>query len=157
MKVKSKLTLDINGEKRSVMVEPGETLLSVLRSRLGLVGTKKGCEEGECGACTVLVDDLAVKSCLMLAEAAAGRQVVTIEGLGNSELDPIQAAFIAEGAIQCGYCSPGMIMSAKALLMRNPQPTVDDIKEAISGNICRCTGYQSIIRAIQKVALTGNI
>ncbi len=157
MKVKSKLTLDINGEKRSVMVEPGETLLSVLRSRLGLVGTKKGCEEGECGACTVLVDDLAVKSCLMLAEAAAGRQVVTIEGLGNSELDPIQAAFIAEGAIQCGYCSPGMIMSAKALLMRNPQPTVDDIKEAISGNICRCTGYQSIIRAIQKVAPTGNI
>ena len=128
MKVKSKLTLDINGETRSVMVAPGETLLSRHWSRLGLVGTKKGCEEGECGACTVLVDDLAVKSCLMLAEAAAGRQVVTIEGLGNSELDPIQAAFIAEGAIQCGYCSPGMIMSAKALLMRNPQPTVDDIK-----------------------------
>jgi len=144
------LTMILNGQSVTVEVEPFELLVDVLRDKLGLTGTKIGCNEGECGACTVIIDGQAVLSCLMPAMKAQGREVVTIEGLSrDGELHPLQQAFIEKGAVQCGYCTPGMIMSAKALLDENPQPDADEIEEAMAGNLCRCTGYLQIIEAIE--------
>ena len=140
----------INGKEVQVDVPPHWTLLRLLREGLGLTGTKEGCGIGECGACTVLLDGMPVNSCLVLAPKVEGRRVETIEGLGSRDLlHPLQKAFIEHGAIQCGFCTPGMLMASKALLDRNPQPTREEIKEAISGNLCRCTGYQQIIEAIE--------
>jgi carbon-monoxide dehydrogenase small subunit len=132
-----------------------ETLLEVLRERLDLTGAKAGCNQGECGACTVLIDGEAVLSCLTLAVECEGRQVLTIEGLEDpetAELDPIQQAFIENYAIQCGFCTPGMVMAAKALLLQDPDPSVEEIKQSIQGNLCRCTGYAPIVEAIQAVS-----
>ena len=143
----------LNGEAMKVSTPPSLTLLKLLRERLGLTGTKAGCERGECGACTVLLDGEPVDSCLVLVPQLEGRRVETIEGLPRGDrLHPLQEAFIANGAVQCGYCIPGMIMAAKALLDRNRNPTRQAIKEAISGNLCRCTGYVKIVRAIQAVS-----
>ncbi|MGQ9508981.1 MAG: (2Fe-2S)-binding protein [Thermodesulfobacteriota bacterium] len=140
----------LNGKKIEVEVPPNWTLLRLLREKLGLTGTKEGCGIGECGACTVLLDGLAVNSCLILVPKIEGRQVETVEGLGCREsLHPLQKSFVENGAVQCGFCTPGMLMSAKALLEKNPKPTREEIKEAISGNLCRCTGYQHIIEAIE--------
>lgn len=143
----------LNGEPVKVKIDPASSLLTVLRDYLGLTGTKKGCGRGECGACTVILDGQAVNSCLVPAAKVQGRRVETIEGLARGEqLHPLQQAFIAAGAVQCGFCTPGMIMAAKALLDHNPEPTRDEIKEAISGNICRCTGYVKIEAAIMDAA-----
>jgi carbon-monoxide dehydrogenase small subunit len=147
------ITLTVNGRKHSLEVAPNEILLNVLRDRLGLMGTKYGCGIGECGACTVLLNGKAVLSCQLLAFTADGGDIVTIEGLErNGSLDPLQEAFVEEGAIQCGFCTPAMLLSAKALLDEHPNPTDDDIREAIRGNICRCTGYVNIVRAIKSGA-----
>lgn len=143
----------LNNKPVEVGVKPGLTLLQLLREHLGLTGTKEGCGKGECGACTVIIDGDAVNSCLIPAAKVAGRSVETIEGVGTPEnLHPIQQAFLEEGAVQCGFCSPGMILSAKALLGRVKEPTTDQINEAISGNLCRCTGYVKIRRAIAAAA-----
>ncbi|WP_428849308.1 (2Fe-2S)-binding protein [Thermanaeromonas sp.] len=145
--------LKVNGKEVQVEAPAGITLLKLLRDYLGLTGTKEGCGEGECGACTVLLDGVAVVSCLLPAAKAEGREVTTIEGLAQGEkLHPLQEAFISEGAVQCGFCTPGMILSAKALLDNNPRPTKDEIREALSGNLCRCTGYSQIVRAVEKAA-----
>lgn len=147
------LTLTVNEQQVTLEVEADELLVDVLRDRLGLTGTKVGCNEGECGACTVIMDGEAVLSCLIPALRAQGRQVLTIEGLSDGDaLHPIQQAFVEHGAVQCGYCIPGFVLSAKALLDRNPHPNRDEIKEAIAGNLCRCTGYVKIIEAIEAVA-----
>ncbi len=147
------LTLRINGKSYRTEVEPLTTLLEVLRDDLGLTGTKEGCGEGDCGACTVLVDGQAVNACLFPALEARGKEVVTIEGLArDGRLHPLQQAFVEKGAVQCGFCIPGMIMSAKALLDGNPSPSDDEIKLAIAGNLCRCTGYIKIIEAVRSVA-----
>ena len=152
-----KISFTINGLATEVKVDPSMRLLDVIRDVLNLTGTKEGCGEGECGACTVLVDGKPVDSCLVLIGQVQGRSITTIEGLSKGkELHPLQKAFIEEGAIQCGYCTPGMILSAKALLDENPNPTEEDIRRSISGNLCRCTGYQKIVRAIQ-VASRGGI
>ena len=144
-------TLNVNGEPHTVATAAGETLLDVLRDKLGLPGTKKGCNLGDCGACTVLVDGAPMTSCLLLASEMEGKAITTIEGVArNGELAPIQKAFIHEGGVQCGYCTPGMILSSIALLEKNPQPTVEEIKEGLAGNLCRCTGYGGIIRAVQR-------
>jgi carbon-monoxide dehydrogenase small subunit len=149
------LHMCLNGQEVHLNVMPGATLASVLREQLGLTGTKIGCEEGECGACTVLVDGQAVDSCLYLALKATNREVLTIEGLAqHADLHPLQRAFIDCGAVQCGYCTPGVLLSAFALLQQNPHPSENEIRQAISGNLCRCTGYLTIIRAIQKVSQT---
>ena len=141
--------LNVNGEFYQVLIEPWRTLLEVLRETLNLTGTKEGCGRGDCGACTVLLDGKAVNSCLLLAIDAQGKNILTIEGLSQGgQLHPLQEAFIEHGAIQCGFCTPGMILSAKALLDKNPQPTVEEVRQAISGNLCRCTGYTKIIKAI---------
>ena len=142
--------LTVNGDAHSVAVRPNVTLLDLLREDLGLTGTKKGCDYGDCGTCTVLLDGEAVKSCLVLAVAANGREVTTIEGLGSKGvMHPLQKAFVAAGAIQCGFCTPGMVVAAKALVDRTPDPTEDDIKTALGGNLCRCTGYTRIIDAVR--------
>jgi len=147
------LTMVLNGHQTSVEVEAGDLLVDVLRDRLQLIGTKIGCGEGECGACTVLVDGLAVTSCIYPALKADGCHVTTIEGLKtDGKLHAIQEAFIQCTAAQCGYCTPGMIMSAYALLSENPDPTVEEIKTSVSGNLCRCTGYYQIVEAIQLAA-----
>ena len=147
------LTMTLNGESVTVEVEPFELLADVLRDKLGLTGTKVGCNEGECGACTVIMDGQAVLSCLLPAMKAHGREVVTIEGLSrDGELHPLQQAFIEQGSVQCGYCTPGMIMSAKALLDENPNPSLEEIEEAIAGNLCRCTGYLQIVEAINQAS-----
>jgi carbon-monoxide dehydrogenase small subunit len=152
-KMKRLVQLRVNGQGYEVAVEPHDTLLKVLRKDLELTGTKKGCDQGECGACTVLMDGLPVPSCLMLAVQAQGREITTIEGLAQEgELHPLQQAFIEHFGFQCGFCTPGMILTAKALLDRNPHPTEDEIKEAIAGVICRCTGYVQVIEAIQAAA-----
>ena len=147
------VTLQINDRVYKVDVEPGETLVQVLRDRLGLTGTKRGCGLGGCGACTVLLDSKPVYSCMVFAARADGKKVTTIEGLAkNGKLHPIQEAFIKHGAVQCGYCIPGMILSAKALLDENPDPTEEEIRYAIAGNLCRCTGYVKIVKAIKAAA-----
>jgi carbon-monoxide dehydrogenase small subunit len=144
------LTMLLNGEEVTVHIEPDALLADVLREHLGLTGTKEACGEGECGACTVLLDGRPVTSCLVPALKAQGREVGTVEGLASGgDLHPLQKSFIEHGAVQCGYCTPGMLMSAKALLDRNPHPTEEEIKEAISGNLCRCTGYVKIVEAIK--------
>jgi len=147
------ITLTVNGRKYTDEVSPTMRLVDLLRDKFYLNGSKEGCGEGECGACTVLMDGKAVLSCLVLAFQADGSEIITIEGLSrNGELDPIQQAFVDNGAIQCGYCTPGMIMSTKALLMKNAEPTEEDIRTAISGNLCRCTGYTKIVDAIKEAA-----
>jgi carbon-monoxide dehydrogenase small subunit len=147
------LTMVVNGESVEVRIAPDELLVDVLRDRLGLIGTKVGCNEGECGACTVIMEGKAVLSCLIPAMRAQGKQVTTIEGLSDGDtLHPLQQAFVEHGAVQCGYCIPGFIMSAKALLDENAHPTRDEIKEAVAGNLCRCTGYVKILEAIESVA-----
>ena len=147
---KQEIELNVNGETFSLSVLPQKTLLEVLREELDLIGTKEGCSEGECGVCTVLLDGVPVRSCLLLAVDVRGRKVTTVEGLSQGEkLHPIQNAFIDRGAIQCGFCTPGMLLSAKALLDQTSSPSEDEIRVAISGNLCRCTGYQKIVEAIQ--------
>ena len=150
MRKKEVIQLRVNGELYEVAIKPNLTLLALIRDELGLTGTKKGCDMGDCGACTVLLDGKAVNSCLVLAVETDGREIVTIEGLaeGNS-LHPLQKAFIEHGAFQCGFCTPGMILSAKAFLDENPHPTEEELKEAITGNLCRCTGYAKIIEAMK--------
>ncbi|MCR4433408.1 MAG: (2Fe-2S)-binding protein [Caldiserica bacterium] len=148
--MKIDITLRINGRSCTLSVPAKTTLLEALRDHLGLVGAKEGCGKGECGACTVLVDGKAVNSCLMLAAQAEGKEILTIEGLSQGGPTPLQRAFVEEGAVQCGYCTPGMIMSCEALLRENPNPSEEEIKEAISGNLCRCTGYIKILRAVKK-------
>jgi len=144
-----KVKMNVNGRDYELLVEPNWSLLDVLRDKLRLTGTKKGCEEGECGACTVIVDGKAVNSCLVLAVEADGKKIFTIEGLaGNGELHPLQRAFVEHHAFQCGFCTPGMIMSALALLNEKPNPTEEDVKKAIAGNLCRCADYTNIIKAI---------
>lgn len=146
-----KLNFVVNGEDYSLVIPANATLLEVLRDRLNLTGAKKGCGEGECGACTVLVDDVPVNSCIYLALKAQGTSVLTIEGLSrDGELHPLQKAFIEEGAVQCGFCTPGMIMMAYSLLQRNKQPTREEIKKEMAGNLCRCTGYIKIWDAIER-------
>ncbi len=148
--MKTAITLNVNGKEYPLEVKANEILLNVLRDRLGLMGTKYGCGIGECGACTVLLDGKAILSCQSLAFTADGKKITTIEGLEhNGSLHPLQQAFIDEGAVQCGYCTPGMILSAKALLDTKPDPSDQEIKQAIRGNLCRCTGYTNIIRAIK--------
>lgn len=147
------ITLTVNDHVYDLEVEPHRTLLDVLRNDLGLTGTKENCREGECGVCTVLVDGLAVNSCIYLAVRAAGKQVTTIEGLISPEgLHPMQRAFIQYDAVQCGYCIPGMILSAVALVNENPSPTTEEIIAGLVGNLCRCTGYTKIVEAVQAAA-----
>jgi carbon-monoxide dehydrogenase small subunit len=143
--VKIGLNLNINGEEKTVTIRPSDTLLDVLREHLGLTGSKPGCLNGDCGSCTVIVGDLPMKSCLMLAVEAADHQVITIEGLNNT---PIQQAFIEKFAFQCGYCTPGFIMNAHALISHHPQAAYETVKEWLESNICRCTGYQEIEEAV---------
>jgi Aerobic-type carbon monoxide dehydrogenase, small subunit CoxS/CutS homologs len=150
------ITITVNGQLRKLTVPAHRTLLDVLREDLGLTGTKRGCEAGECGACTVLLDGKPVNSCLVLAVELDGSAVVTIEGLGGpAGLDPLQQAFVDHFALQCGYCTPGMILMGKALLRQNPRPSEAEVRQFLSGNLCRCTGYENIIKAIMAVAAGG--
>ncbi len=148
--MKRVVRLWVNGQEATVQIEPTKTLLDVLREDLFLTGTKRGCDSGECGACTVLLNGQAVHSCLVLAAELDGQEVVTIEGLSRdpTELHPLQKTFIEKGAVQCGFCTPGLIMTAKALLDGNPDPTEEEVRYGISGNLCRCTGYSKIVDAI---------
>jgi len=147
------INLTVNNRPYRLIVLPHRTLLEVIREDLGLTGTKEGCGLGECGACTILLDGKAVNSCLVLAAEADGKEVTTIEGLADGDkLHPVQQAFVEHGGLQCGFCTPGMIMSAKALLDENPTPTEEEIKQAIAGNLCRCTGYTKIIESIKAAA-----
>jgi len=149
---KKSLTLRVNGIDRTLVVAPNRTLLQVLREDLKLTGTKLGCGIGECGACTVLMDGEPVNACLLMAVKAQGREILTIEGLGTRDhLHPLQEAFIEHGAVHCGFCTPGMLMAARALLDRSPHPSIPEIKDALAGNLCRCTGYHQIIEAIRTV------
>lgn len=155
--MKKIISLKINGTMYEEAVNVRRTLLEVIREQIGLTGTHKGCDEGECGACTVLMDGKPVASCLVLAVEADGKEITTIEGLAHGEnLHPIQRAFINHGAIQCGFCTPGMILTAKALLDENHNPTMEEIKSGIAGNLCRCTGYFQIIEAISSAAKNYN-
>jgi carbon-monoxide dehydrogenase small subunit len=148
-----KLRVTVNGQKVNVAVSPSETLAEFLRTRLGLVGTKEGCDTGDCGACTVILNGKAVNSCLVLAVETEGGHVTTIEGLSSDgELHPLQQAFIDNGSVQCGFCTPGMIMGAKALLDENPNPSQEEIRLGLAGNLCRCTGYVSVIQAVAAAA-----
>ncbi|MGA2225005.1 MAG: (2Fe-2S)-binding protein, partial [Syntrophobacteraceae bacterium] len=148
--MKSVIHMTINDKEYEVAVQPNQTLVDVLRYELRLTGTKKGCGTGDCGSCTVIMDGKPVNSCLVLAVQANGRKITTIEGLESEEgLHPVQKAFTEKGAIQCGFCSPGMILSSKSLLDKNPKPTEEEIRRAISGNLCRCTGYQKIVDAVK--------
>jgi carbon-monoxide dehydrogenase small subunit len=147
------ITLNVNKNEYTLQVKPSATLLDVIREDLGLIGTKEGCGEGECGACTVLMDGLAVNACLILAAEANGKHIITIEGLADGEkLHPIQQAFVDIGGMQCGFCTPGMILSAKVLLDRNQNPTDEEIKKGLEGNFCRCTGYTKIIQSVKTAA-----
>ncbi len=147
------LSVEVNGRSETLEVAPHHTLLEVLRDQLHLTGTKECCSEGECGACTVLVNGRAICSCLMLAAEADGDRITTIEGLAqDGQLDPLQEQFVAKGAVQCGFCIPGMVMSAKYLLLTNPEPTDADIQEALVGNLCRCGGYHRIVEAVSAAA-----
>jgi xanthine dehydrogenase YagT iron-sulfur-binding subunit len=148
-----RVTLTVNGQTRRLLVEPRWSLLYVLRERLGLTGTKLGCERGECGVCTVLVDDRPAYSCMMLALEAEGKAIVTVEGLmKGEELGAVQRAFVEEDAFQCGYCTPGQIMSVEGLLRANPNPTIDEIRTGVSGTLCRCGAYAHIFKAAHKAA-----
>lgn len=149
------INLNVNGEARQMTTQPGETLLETLR-RNGYLGVKNGCEDGSCGVCAVLLDGKAVHSCIMLAAQAEGHSITTIEGIGSHEhLHRLQAAFVENGAVQCGYCTPAMILSAKALLDENPHPTEDEVREALSGVLCRCTGYVKPVEAVLRAAQGG--
>jgi len=151
--MKCQINLTINGDSYDILVEPRKTLLSVLRNTIGLTGGKESCSTGDCGACTVLLDGKPVTSCLVLAVSANGKEITTIEGLASGgELHPVQKAFIEKGAIQCGYCTPGMILTAKALLDENPNPTEEEIRRYLAGNLCRCTGYNKIVNAVAYAA-----
>lgn len=151
--MKKKIEIRVNGQSYKLKVQPGTTLLQVIRYDLGLTGTKAGCEKGECGACTVIMDNRPVNSCLLLAVEADGSEILTIEGLATGEeLHPLQKSFVEMGAIQCGFCTPGMILVSKTLLDKNPKPTEREIRQAIAGNLCRCTGYYKIVKAIQRVS-----
>ncbi len=148
--MKIPLNITVNGEKLKLAVEPQHTLLEVIRQELGLTGAKEGCGVGECGACTVLLNGRPVDSCLVLALQAEGAEIVTIEGLAKGEqADPLQTAFVKKGAVQCGFCTPGMILTSKALLKQSANPEREEIKQALSGNFCRCTGYNKIVNAVQ--------
>ena len=150
--MKTAIELHINGDNYEILVSPNNTLLEVLRERLGLMGTKRGCDLGACGACTVLIDGEAALSCLMLALDAVGKQITTIEGLSETgELHPLQQAFVDQGALQCGFCTPGMILTAQAILQENPRPTEETIKKKMAGNLCRCTGYKKVVEAVMSV------
>jgi aerobic-type carbon monoxide dehydrogenase small subunit (CoxS/CutS family) len=147
------LTLEVNGFAYPLEVEPGTTLLRAVREHVGLTGAKEGCDDSECGACMVLLDGKPVNSCSFLALQAEGRKVTTVEGLAErGELHPLQRAFLDEGGVQCGFCTPGMLISAVALLEHTPRPTEDEVRIALSGNLCRCTGYQGIARAVLRAA-----
>lgn len=152
--MKQVITLNINNQDYEILVSPTDLLVDVIRKTVGLTGTKKGCGQGDCGACTVLIDGHPELSCIKLAVAAVGKKITTIEGIANEDgtLHPLQEAFLDEGAVQCGFCTPGMILSSKALVDRNPNPTRQEIKTAISGNTCRCTGYINIIAAVESYA-----
>ena len=146
------IRLNVNEDRYNVSAKPKELLVDVLRDKLGLTGTKRSCDSGQCGACTVLIDGKPVRSCLTKAVQVQDKKIMTIEGVSKDGLlDPLQKSFVEHGAVQCGYCTPGMIMSAKGFLKKNPKPTTDQIKKALSGNICRCTGYVKIIEAIEAV------
>jgi len=150
---KQLVTLTVNGQRCEVAVEPRWTLLEMVREELRLTGAKEGCGTGDCGACSMIVDGRPITSCLMLAAQADGREVVTIEGLAkNGQLHPVQQAFIDAGGVQCGFCTPGMIMAAKSLLDRNRSPTLEDVREGLAGNLCRCTGYAKIYEAVMLAA-----
>jgi len=150
--MKKELKFKVNGQPYDIFVKPKTLLSEVLRNDLGLTGTKRGCNSSSCGACTVMLNGMSVKSCSVLALQANGAEVVTVEGLAKgNKLSPLQRAFLDHGSYQCGFCTPGMLMSSTALLTENPKPTKEEIKEGIDGNICRCTGYNSIIRAITAV------
>jgi len=152
MEMKTLITLKVNGREWELAVEPNRTLVDVLRHDLELTGTKRGCDLGECGSCTVVLNGKPVNSCLVLAVQANGAEILTIEGLaGPGGLHPLQQAFVEKGSIQCGFCTPGMILSATSLLEKNPNPTETEIRTALSGNLCRCTGYQKIVEAVQSV------
>jgi len=147
------LQLKVNGQAYQLEVEPHRFLLDVLRDDLGLLGTKESCDEGECGACTVLLDGMAVDSCLLLAVQAREREITTVEGLAHGrQLHPLQQAFLESGAVQCGYCTAGLIMAAHALLAETPNPSEAEIREGLAGNLCRCTGYSQIVKAVQQAA-----
>jgi carbon-monoxide dehydrogenase small subunit len=148
-----RISLTVNGERREADVWEGESLLYVLRERLGLPGSKNACEQGECGSCSVFLDGALVCACLVLGAQADGHEVVTVEGLGEGDtLHPVQEAFVETGAVQCGFCTPGLVVAAVDLLQRSPQPSDDEIREALSGNLCRCTGYQKIFDAVRAAA-----
>jgi aerobic carbon-monoxide dehydrogenase small subunit len=149
------VALTVNGMARSLNVPASMTLLEMVRSRLGLTGSKECCAEGECGACTMILDGEPVNSCLILAVETDGAAVTTIEGIGKGEMTPLQESFLAEGAVQCGFCIPGMVVAATALLDRVPQPSVGDVHEALSGNLCRCGGYSRIANAVMRVVAPG--
>lgn len=151
--MKQGIALTVNGDLHEVLISPNQTLLEVLREKLGLMGTKRGCDLGACGACTVLIDGEAHLSCIMLAVDAAGREVVTIEGLSEGgQLHPLQKSFVEVGGLQCGFCTPGMIMTAKGILNEEPHPTEESIKKKMAGNLCRCTGYKKIVEAVMDAA-----
>jgi carbon-monoxide dehydrogenase small subunit len=151
--VKKILSLSVNGDAYEVTVSPSQTLLEVIRDQIGLTGTKRGCSIGTCGVCTVIIDGKAILSCLTLAIECEGRAITTIEGIGTAEsLHPVQKSFIENGAVQCGFCTPGIVLTSKALLDENPSPSDDEIKEALAGTFCRCTGHIKIMEAIKKVS-----
>lgn len=151
--MKKNINLKVNGEIYAIQVDSKDMLVDVIRDKVGLTGTKEGCGTGECGACTVLINGEPVNSCLYLAIRAEGKEILTIEGLGNpASLHPLQQAFVENGAVQCGFCAPGMLLSAHALLVKNPNPSELEIRKGISGNICRCSGYVKVIKSIQQAA-----
>lgn len=153
--MKTLVTCTVNAEEHTVLADTRDTLLDLLRDRIGLTGTKEGCGNGNCGSCTVIVDGAAVNACLVLAREAPGRDIVTIEGLSlGGKLHPIQQALVEHGGTQCGFCTPGVVLSAKVLLDSNPNPTTHDVRHAIAGNICRCTGYDKIVDAVMAAAAT---
>jgi carbon-monoxide dehydrogenase small subunit len=150
--VRKTITLKVNGEERSADVEPNDILLDVLRIQIGLKSPKIGCERGDCGSCTILFDGKTVRSCLILAVEAEGHEITTVEGLSQDGPTPLQQAFVEHNAFQCGFCAPGIVLAATELLEKNPHPTEEEVKEAISGNLCRCTGYKPILEAVLDVS-----
>ena len=160
MSKKQLITLNINGENYELRIAPTDILADVLRKEAGLTGTKKGCGQGDCGACSVIIDGIAVLSCLTLAISCQGKKITTIEGIADhktGEMNPLQKSFLNHGAVQCGFCTPGMVMSSYSLLTRNPHPTRAEIRRALSGNLCRCTGYILIFEAIEACAAEGGV